>query len=147
MGPFLVKSWLFQKMPILGGISFLLTPANQWGIVQKFWKFGRQLILIRAFRKKKHFKSTREYWIVPFSQTVPLKQNKFRSLKLLVFNSNIKKTHKTKIWIQSITIDCDLWIAIRSGSKSKKIGSRSKIFDRNPAFSDFDRQSDRNLPP
>jgi hypothetical protein len=37
-------------------------------------------------------------------------------------------------------------IAIRSGSKSKKFGSRSKIFVRNPTFSDFDRQSDRNLP-
>ena len=94
-----------------------------------------------GFQKKKHFKSTREYWIVPFSQTVPLKQNKFRSLKLLVFNSNIKKTHKTKIWIQSITIDCDLWIAIRSGSKSKKVRSRSKIYDRDRTFSDFDRRS------
>ena len=32
-------------------------------------------------------------------------------------------------------------IAIRSESKSIKVWSRSKIFDRNPAFSDFDRQS------
>ena len=32
-------------------------------------------------------------------------------------------------------------IAIRSGSKSKKFRSRSKIYDRNPTFLDFDPQS------
>ena len=52
MGPFLVNSWLIQKLPILGWISFLLTPVYLQGSVQKFWKFARKLNLIWAFRKK-----------------------------------------------------------------------------------------------
>ena len=57
-------------MPILGCISFILTPVYQQGSVQKFWKVARQLILIWAFRK-----STREVDLIKsiflgwFSQT------------------------------------------------------------------------------
>jgi hypothetical protein len=68
MGPFLVKSWLFQKMSILVVISFLLTPIYQQGSVRKFWKFARLLNLIWAFRKKTFQVDQREpiFWIVRF---------------------------------------------------------------------------------
>jgi hypothetical protein len=38
-------------------------------------------------------------------------------------------------------------IAIRFGSQSENLGSRSKILDRDPKSSDRNRQSDRNLQP
>jgi len=47
----LVKKVNIEKSAKKSPIHSFLTPANQWGVVQKFWKFARLLSLIWAFRK------------------------------------------------------------------------------------------------
>jgi hypothetical protein len=62
---------------------------------------------------------------------------------MLIFNSNIKKTLKSKIYEFNLSQSTAIFGSQSVPDRSPKMLDRDqKIFDRNLTFSDFDRKSD-----
>ena len=120
MGPFLVKSWLFQKMSILVVISLLKTPVYQQGSVQKFWKFARLLNVIWAFRKNTFQVDQRKSIFLnrAVSQTVPLKHfnflNKMVNLDLTLQKKALFSFNRALTGLKVVT-EKIIWVSTQIG--------------------------------